>query len=114
MPSIPVPLPHDGRLHFTDELLQQIRDKGCEEVFVTLHVGAGTFQPVRVENLSEHVMHSEWYSISPEAAEKINKAKAEGRRVVCVGTTSLRTVEASAPKSGRQGQGRKRRYAPLY
>ena len=86
-------------LHFTDELLQQIRDKGCEEVFVTLHVGAGTFQPVRVENLSEHVMHSEWYSISPEAAEKINKAKAEGRRVVCVGTTSLRTVEASASQN---------------
>ena len=86
-------------LHFTDELLQQIRDKGCEEVFVTLHVGAGTFQPVRVENLSEHVTHSEWYSISPEAAEKINKAKAEGRRVVCVGTTSLRTVEASASQN---------------
>ena len=86
-------------LHFTDELLQQIRDKGCEEVFVTLHVGAGTFQPVRVENLSEHIMHSEWYSISPEAAEKINKAKAEGRRVVCVGTTSLRTVEASASQN---------------
>lgn len=86
-------------LHFTDELLQQIRDKGCEEVFVTLHVGAGTFQPVRVENLSEHVMHSEWYSISPEAAEKINKAKTERRRVVCVGTTSLRTVEASASQN---------------
>lgn len=66
---------------------------------MTLHVGAGTFQPVRVENLSEHVMHSEWYSISPEAAEKINKAKAEGRRVVCVGTTSLRTVEASASQN---------------
>ena len=86
-------------LHFTDELLQQIRDKDCEEVFVTLHVGAGTFQPVRVENLSEHVMHSEWYSISPEAAEKINKAKTERRRVVCVGTTSLRTVEASASQN---------------
>lgn len=86
-------------LHFTDELLHQIRDKGCEEVFVTLHVGAGTFQPVRVENLSEHVMHSEWYSISPEAAEKINKAKTERRRVVCVGTTSLRTVEASASQN---------------
>ena len=92
MPNIPEQLlaPTAG-LHFTDELLQQIRDKGCEEVFVTLHVGAGTFQPVRVENLSEHIMHSEWYSISPEATEKINKAKAERRRVVCVGTTSLRT-----------------------
>lgn len=83
-------------LHFTEELLQQIRDKGCEEVFVTLHVGAGTFQPVRVENLSEHVMHSEWYTIPEETARKINKAKEEGRRVICVGTTSLRTVEASA------------------
>ena len=83
-------------LHFTEELLQQIRQKGCEEVFVTLHVGAGTFQPVRVENLSEHVMHSEWYTIPKETAEKINRAKSEGRRVICVGTTSLRTVEASA------------------
>lgn len=83
-------------LHFTEELLRQIREKGCEEVFVTLHVGAGTFQPVRVEELSKHVMHSEWFSISREAAEKINRAKAEGRRVICVGTTSLRTVEASA------------------
>ena len=83
-------------LHFTEELLQQIKRKGCEEVFVTLHVGAGTFQPVRVEKLSEHHMHSEWYSISEEAAQRINRAKIEGRRVICVGTTSLRTVEGSA------------------
>lgn len=80
MPSIPVPLPH-RRQGSTSRMncFSRFADKGCEEVFVTLHVGAGTFQPVRVENLSEHVMHSEWYSISPEAAEKINKAKAEGR-----------------------------------
>lgn len=83
-------------LHFTDELLKKIKEKGCEEVFVTLHVGAGTFQPVRVEKLSEHHMHSEWYTISDEAAQKINKAKLDGRRVICVGTTSLRTLEGSA------------------
>lgn len=109
MPSIPVPLPH-RRQGSTSRMncFSRFADKGCEEVFVTLHVGAGTFQPVRVENLSEHVMHSEWYSISPEAAEKINKAKAEGRRVVCVGTTSLRTVEAtSLPKSRKARSGQK-------
>ncbi|MCD8339673.1 MAG: tRNA preQ1(34) S-adenosylmethionine ribosyltransferase-isomerase QueA [Burkholderiales bacterium] len=83
-------------LHFTSELLQAIKAKGCEEVFVTLHVGAGTFQPVRVENLSQHVMHSEHYTIDSETASKINKAMKEGRRIVCVGTTSLRTVESAA------------------
>ncbi len=83
-------------LHFTPELLQAIKQKGCEEVFVTLHVGAGTFQPVRVEKLSQHVMHSEHYTIDEQAAAKINKAMKEGRRIICVGTTSLRTVEAAA------------------
>ena len=83
-------------LHFTEELLQKIRDKGVEEVFVTLHVGLGTFRPVEEENIEDHQMHSEFYSITPQAAEKINKAKAEGRRVIAVGTTSIRTLESAA------------------
>ena len=82
-------------LHFTEELLQKIRDKGVEEVFVTLHVGLGTFRPVEEENIEDHQMHSEFYSITPEAAAKINKAKAEGRRVIAVGTTSIRTLESA-------------------
>lgn len=88
-------------LHFTEKLLKEIRDMGCEEVFVTLHVGAGTFQPVRVEKLSEHKMHSEWYVIDEETAAKINKAKDENRRVICIGTTSLRAVESAAQETGR-------------
>lgn len=82
-------------LHFTKELLQKIRDMGCEEVFVTLHVGLGTFRPVSVEDIKDHVMHREFYSVSPEAAAAINKAKAEGRRIVAVGTTAVRTLEAA-------------------
>lgn len=82
-------------LHFTDELLQKIRDKGVEEVFVTLHVGLGTFRPVEEENIEDHQMHSEFYSITPEAADAINRAKAEGRRIIAVGTTSIRTLESS-------------------
>lgn len=82
-------------LHFTKELLQKIKDIGCEEVFVTLHVGLGTFRPVSVDDIKDHVMHREFYSISPEAADVINKAKAEGRRIVAVGTTAVRTLEAA-------------------
>jgi S-adenosylmethionine:tRNA ribosyltransferase-isomerase len=82
-------------LHFTDELLQKIRDKGVEEVFVTLHVGLGTFRPVEEENIEDHQMHSEFYSITPEAADAINRAKAEGRRIIAVGTTSIRTLESA-------------------
>ena len=82
-------------LHFTDELLQKIRDKGVEEVFVTLHVGLGTFRPVEEENIEDHQMHSEFYSITPEAADAINRAKAEGRRITAVGTTSIRTLESA-------------------
>ena len=82
-------------LHFTKELLQKSRDIGCEEVFVTLHVGLGTFRPVSVDDIKDHVMHREFYSVSPEAAEAINKAKAEGRRIVAVGTTAVRTLEAA-------------------
>lgn len=82
-------------LHFTDELLQKIRDKGVEEVFVTLHVGLGTFRPVEEENIEDHQMHSEFYSITPEAADAINRAKTEGRRIIAVGTTSIRTLESA-------------------
>lgn len=85
-------------LHFTDELLERLKEKGVDIEYVTLHVGAGTFQPVRVEKLSEHHMHSEWYSMPADVAEKINRAKAEGRRVIAVGTTSLRTLESAADR----------------
>jgi S-adenosylmethionine:tRNA ribosyltransferase-isomerase len=81
-------------LHFTEDLLNKIRHKGIETVFVTLHVGAGTFLPVKTENISEHKMHSEWCHISEEVADKINQAKEEGRRVIVVGTTAMRTLES--------------------
>ncbi|MDO5531747.1 tRNA preQ1(34) S-adenosylmethionine ribosyltransferase-isomerase QueA [Sutterella sp.] len=87
-------------LHFTEELLERIRARGVDIEYVTLHVGAGTFQPVRVENLSEHHMHSEWYSMPADVAAKINAAKADGRRVIAVGTTSLRTLESAADRVG--------------
>lgn len=83
-------------LHFTRELLQKVKDMGCEEVFVTLNIGLGTFRPVSVENIEDHVMHKEFYTITPEAADAINKAKAAGRRIVSVGTTAVRTMEAAA------------------
>ncbi len=83
-------------LHFTKELLQKVKDMGCEEVFVTLNIGLGTFRPVSVENIEDHVMHKEFYTITPEAADAINKAKAAGRRIVSVGTTAVRTLEAAA------------------
>lgn len=87
-------------LHFTEELLDRLAAKGVDIEYVTLHVGAGTFQPVRVENLSEHQMHSEWYSMPEDVAARINQAKAEGRRVIAVGTTSLRTIESAADRVG--------------
>ena len=87
-------------LHFTEDLLGRLRRKGVDIEYVTLHVGAGTFQPVRVEKISEHHMHSEWYSVGEEVAERINRAKAEGRRVISVGTTSLRTLESAADRIG--------------
>ncbi len=87
-------------LHFSEELLKRLAEKGVEEAYVTLHVGAGTFQPVREENLEKHTMHSEWCEISEEVAEKINRAKAEGRRVISVGSTSLRTLESAADRAG--------------
>ena len=88
-------------LHFTPEILQQIRERGIETAEVTLHVGLGTFQPVRVERVEEHKLHAERYRISAETAAKINAALDAGRRVVAVGTTTVRTLEDSARQSGR-------------
>ncbi len=87
-------------LHFTDGLLGQIREKGVDIAYVTLHVGLGTFRPVKAENILEHHMHSEYYEVSEEAAEKINRAKQAEKKVVCVGTTSCRTVESAADGEG--------------
>ncbi len=87
-------------LHFTEDVLDALKARGIDIAFVTLHVGAGTFQPVREENLANHVMHSEWYTVSVETARKINEAKAAGRRVVSVGTTSLRAMESAATEKG--------------
>lgn len=82
-------------LHFTKEMLQKIKDIGCEEVFVTLHVGLGTFRPVSEAKIEDHKMHKEFYTVSQEAADAVNKAKAEGRRIIAVGTTAVRTLEAA-------------------
>lgn len=86
-------------LHFTDELLQKIKDMGVIVCFVLLHVGLGTFRPVKEDSILSHDMHSEYYEVSPETAEIVNKAKKEGRRIIAVGTTSVRTLE-SAGKTG--------------
>ncbi|MDE7428538.1 MAG: tRNA preQ1(34) S-adenosylmethionine ribosyltransferase-isomerase QueA, partial [Lachnospiraceae bacterium] len=88
-------------LHFTEALLDKIREMGVETVFVTLHVGLGTFRPVKVEALSEHHMHSEYYEVTEETAEAINRTKEKGGRVICVGTTSCRTIESAAGEDGR-------------
>ncbi|MCC8017140.1 MAG: tRNA preQ1(34) S-adenosylmethionine ribosyltransferase-isomerase QueA [Lachnospiraceae bacterium] len=87
-------------LHFTPELLGEVRERGVEIAEVTLHVGLGTFRPVKVDNVLDHHMHSEYYQITEEAAEKINTAKQNGGRIVCVGTTSCRTIESAADESG--------------
>ena len=87
-------------LHFTPELLKKIEGLGVERAEVLLHVGLGTFRPVKAEEITDHKMHSEHYEISPEAAEQINRAKAAGRRVVAVGTTSVRTLESAADERG--------------
>lgn len=94
-------------LHFTRELLEQIRAKGVKLAYVTLHVGLGTFRPVKEENILDHHMHSEFYQITEEAAETINAVKSAGGRVVCVGTTGCRTVESAADGKGvvRAGSG---------
>ncbi|MDY3278702.1 MAG: tRNA preQ1(34) S-adenosylmethionine ribosyltransferase-isomerase QueA, partial [Eubacteriales bacterium] len=87
-------------LHFTPEVLNRVREKGVEIVPVLLHVGLGTFRPVKVEDVSEHVMHSEYYQVTPEAAARINAARPRGGRIVCIGTTSVRTLETVADDQG--------------
>ena len=98
---------HDGSaaaptagLHFTPELLEQIKEKGVRIAHVTLHVGLGTFRPVKVEDVTAHHMHSEFYVVEEDHAELINRTKAEGGKVVCVGTTSCRTIESAADEQG--------------
>ncbi len=88
-------------LHFTPELLKNIEERGVDIAKVTLHVGLGTFRPVKVDEITDHHMHSEFYQIDEEAAAKINRAKENGKRVICVGTTSCRTVESAADEKGR-------------
>ena len=88
-------------LHFTKELLEKVKEKGINIAEVTLHVGLGTFRPVKVENVLEHHMHSEFYMVSKEAAELINATKDAGKRVISVGTTSTRTLESAADENGR-------------
>ena len=83
-------------LHFTPELMDRIREKGIDIVPVLLHVGLGTFRPVRVENIEEHHMHTEYFEVTPEAAERVNAARARGGRIIAVGTTSVRTLESAA------------------
>lgn len=87
-------------LHFTPELLQKIRDKGIEIIPVLLHVGLGTFRPVKAENVEDHEMHSEYYEVSEEAASRIAAVKASGHRVIAVGTTSVRTLESASQQTG--------------
>lgn len=97
---------HDGSaaaptagLHFTSELLREIEEKGIDIARVTLHVGLGTFRPVKVDEITDHHMHSEFYQLNEDAAEKINRAKETGR-IICVGTTSCRTIESAADENG--------------
>lgn len=87
-------------LHFTNELLERLKEQGINMAYVTLHVGLGTFRPVKVENVNDHKMHSEYYEITQEAAETINLSKSGGHRVICVGTTSCRTIESAADENG--------------
>lgn len=87
-------------LHFTDRLLGEIKDKGVEIVDILLHVGLGTFRPVKADDIKDHHMHSEYYEITESAAERINLAKKEGRRIIAVGTTSVRTLESVADENG--------------
>lgn len=87
--------------HFTEDLLKKIKDKGIEILDITLHIGLGTFKPVKEEKVEDHVMHSEYFEMSKEVAEKLNKAKAEHRRIIAVGTTATRTLEAIMQKYGR-------------
>lgn len=85
-------------LHFTPEIVRALEDKGVEVLHITLHVGMGTFLPVRTENLEDHVMHTEGYHVSEEVAKKVNEAKAQGRKIVAIGTTSVRTLESAVDR----------------
>ncbi|MFA5340583.1 MAG: tRNA preQ1(34) S-adenosylmethionine ribosyltransferase-isomerase QueA [Clostridia bacterium] len=87
-------------LHFTEQLLSRLKDKGVEIVKVTLHVGIGTFRPVKTDNIEDHIMHTEHYKISSQAADSINKAKQEGRKIIACGTTSLRVLEGASDEKG--------------
>lgn len=87
-------------LHFTNELLEKIRQKGIRIASITLHVGLGTFRPVKVEDVNNHHMHTEWYEVNKEASDIINETKKNGGRVICVGTTSCRTIESVADENG--------------
>jgi S-adenosylmethionine:tRNA ribosyltransferase-isomerase len=91
-------------LHFTPELLARLRERGVEQRFVTLHVGAGTFLPVKADAVTEHRMHPEYGEVGDETAAAVNAARAQGRRVVCVGTTSLRLLESAAAEDGTVGR----------
>ena len=86
--------------HFTEEIFEKLKAKGVEVVDVTLHIGLGTFRPVKVEDTKDHVMHSEVYEMSEESAAKLNAAKANGQRIIAIGTTSVRTLEANYSKYG--------------
>ena len=88
-------------LHFTDEIIEKIKAKGIEILDVTLHVGLGTFRPVKVDDILDHHMHSEFYMIEPDVAKKLNQAKANGQRIIAIGTTSTRTLEANIKKYGK-------------
>ncbi|MBO4267249.1 MAG: tRNA preQ1(34) S-adenosylmethionine ribosyltransferase-isomerase QueA [Lachnospiraceae bacterium] len=92
-------------LHFTKSLLEEIEKSGVKICYVTLHVGLGTFRPVKVSDVRDHHMHSEWYQISSESAEIINDTKRSGGRIICVGTTSCRTIESACGKDGRVAAG---------
>jgi S-adenosylmethionine:tRNA ribosyltransferase-isomerase len=92
-------------LHFTEEILARLRDKGVETASVTLHVGLGTFSPIRTEVVEEHKIHTEWYQIPEQTAERIARAKRDGRRVVAIGTTTVRTLEYAAGRASEQGLG---------
>ena len=87
-------------LHFTEELLEKIRGMGVEIAPVMLHVGLGTFRPVKADSITDHVMHSEFFTVTEESAEKINRARAHGGRIVAVGTTSCRTLESASDEHG--------------
>ncbi len=87
-------------LHFTPELLQKLKDKGVNLAWVTLHVGLGTFRPVKAEEITDHQMHSEFCMLSQETADLLNRTRREGGRIVCVGTTSCRTIESFAAEDG--------------